>query len=111
VRQALNVPPSAFYPPPDVQSVVVQIKRHAESPLPAVKPQVLAKLLWAAFGQRRKTLLNSLTGSYLGGDKTLWQQALLASAINPSHRAEQLNLADFGRLLQQPPVIELLQGK
>ena len=107
-QQALNVPPSAFFPPPEVQSAVLQIKRHNTPPLPKANPQALAKLLWAAFGQRRKTLLNSLAGSYLGGDKALWQQALLAAAIDPNYRAEQLSLTDFGRLLQQPQVTGLL---
>ena len=107
-QQVLNVPPNAFYPPPEIQSAVLQINRHSEPPLPDANPQTLAKLLWAAFGQRRKTLLNSLSGSYLGGDKIIWQQALQAAEIDPNHRAEQLSLADFGRLLRQAEAAGLL---
>ena len=86
-RIALPVHRSAFVPPPKVMSAVVHI-------VPAVQPEgvkfaTLERLTAAAFGQRRKMLRQSLKGL----PRAL--EALERIGIDPTRRAETLNVADF----------------
>ncbi|MBQ5795350.1 MAG: 16S rRNA (adenine(1518)-N(6)/adenine(1519)-N(6))-dimethyltransferase, partial [Kiritimatiellae bacterium] len=57
---------------------------------------LLFRLIRAAFGQRRKTLSNSLCAA--GYDKTTVQAALQAAGISPTARAEELTLPQFAAL-------------
>jgi len=85
------VPPGAFSPPPKVDSAVVRLV-----PLGADKPAIVdevlfARLVAAAFGQRRKTLRNALAG--------IADAATLAQAgIDPGARGETLAVDDYVRL-------------
>lgn len=88
-RIAFDVPPQAFTPPPKVTSSVVHLVPR-EAPLPASVKQ-LGHLTEAAFGQRRKMLRQSL--KRLGGEKLLEQ-----AEIDPTRRAETLNIEEFVRL-------------
>ena len=89
---AFTLPARAFTPPPKVDSAVAVLRPRAER-LPAAKLAALEAVTRAAFGQRRKMLRSSL--------KPLGGEALCAAAaIDPSARAEQLTIADFGRLAQ-----------
>jgi 16S rRNA (adenine1518-N6/adenine1519-N6)-dimethyltransferase len=86
-RIAMRVHRSAFTPPPKVMSAIVHI-------VPGVAPEgvavaTLSRLTAAAFGQRRKMLRQSLKG--LPGAL----EALAATGIDPSRRAETLEVADF----------------
>ncbi|WP_180901540.1 16S rRNA (adenine(1518)-N(6)/adenine(1519)-N(6))-dimethyltransferase RsmA [Martelella soudanensis] len=88
---AFDVPPQAFTPPPKVTSSVVHLTPRAE-PLPVSAP-ALEKVTQAAFGQRRKMLRQSL--------KSLGGEALLAKAgIDPTRRAETLDIAEFCTLAE-----------
>ena len=92
----MDVPPRAFMPAPEVTSAVIAC-RVCETP--AVHPtdeKLFFRLVRAAFGQRRKTLLNALTGA--GLTKELCRAGLAAAGIAESLRGEQLSLADFARL-------------
>ena len=91
-RIALTIPPSAFRPPPKVDSAVVVL-----DPLPAGEAfadlNALEKITAAAFGQRRKMLraaLRSLPGAV---------EALTATGIDPTRRAETLTQAEFRALV------------
>ncbi|MBU0585179.1 MAG: 16S rRNA (adenine(1518)-N(6)/adenine(1519)-N(6))-dimethyltransferase RsmA [Alphaproteobacteria bacterium] len=85
-RIAFDVPPQAFTPPPKVTSSVVHIMPRP-APLPA-EVRKLARVTEAAFGQRRKMLRQSL--------KSLGGEALLAAVgIDPTRRAETLEIAEF----------------
>ena len=85
-RIAFDVPPQAFTPPPKVTSSVVHIMPRPV-PLPA-EVRKLARVTEAAFGQRRKMLRQSL--------KSLGGEALLAAVgIDPTRRAETLEIAEF----------------
>ena len=91
VSRLFVVPPGAFQPVPKVDSAVVRLV-----PLGVAKPRIadpalFARVVTAAFGQRRKTLRNALT--------TLCDaQALSAAGIDPGARGETLAVADFVRL-------------
>ncbi len=87
-RIAFEVNPAAFTPPPKVTSAVVHVV--PAEPVGEADPQVLEKVVAAAFAQRRKMLRQSL--------KTRFRDppALLAAAgIDPARRAETLSIAEF----------------
>lgn len=87
VEPLFIVPPSAFHPPPQVDSAVVRITPHTDQ-YPKSLLLILEKLLIKAFSTRRKTLSNCL--------KPLLSVAELeALAINPSHRPETLSVEIF----------------
>ena len=88
-----KVPPSVFVPEPNVESVLVRIERRDR---PAVDPSVvtaaaLFELVAAGFGQRRKMLRRSLLG-------LVDQSAFACAAVAPTARAEELDVAAWGRL-------------
>ena len=91
-RRLFDVPARAFTPQPKVTSAVVVLVPYDAPPHPCDIADLQA-VAAAAFGQRRKMLRRSLAG--LGGDP----EALLASAgIDPTLRAEALDIAQFAAL-------------
>ena len=91
MKRLFDVPPGAFYPPPKVDSAIVRM-----APLPADRPRAksdkrLAEIVTAGFGQRRKTLSNTLK-------PFMPATAIDAQGIDPKRRAETLSLAEFMRL-------------
>jgi 16S rRNA (adenine1518-N6/adenine1519-N6)-dimethyltransferase len=87
-----RVGPNVFLPQPKVDSALVRIVRRAE-PATSADPDALFALVRAGFGQRRKMLRGSLAGLV---DATAFERA----GISPESRAEQLSVADWGRLAQ-----------
>jgi 16S rRNA (adenine1518-N6/adenine1519-N6)-dimethyltransferase len=86
---AFDIPPGAFLPAPKVTSTVVVLRPRAE-PLAPADFAVLERVTAAAFGQRRKMLRGSL--------KTLSADAeglCRAAGIEPTARAEELDIAQF----------------
>jgi 16S rRNA (adenine1518-N6/adenine1519-N6)-dimethyltransferase len=90
---AFDVGPKAFTPPPKVTSAVVHLTPRA-TPLPC-DLKALERVTAAAFGQRRKMLRASLKA--LAGDA---QSRLEAAEIEPTRRAEELDIAEFVKLAQ-----------
>ncbi|MBB98779.1 MAG: 16S rRNA (adenine(1518)-N(6)/adenine(1519)-N(6))-dimethyltransferase [Rhodobacteraceae bacterium] len=90
---AFDVGPKAFTPPPKVTSAVVHLTPRA-TPLPC-DLKALERVTAAAFGQRRKMLRASLKS--LAGDA---QDRLEAAGIEPTRRAEELDIAEFVKLAQ-----------
>ena len=91
VDSLFNVPPGAFLPVPRVTSSFVRLVPHASPPIPPVNEGALATVVAAAFNRRRKTLRNALGGLL---DATAIEQA----GVDPTTRAEQVDLAGYGRL-------------
>ncbi|WP_036611352.1 16S rRNA (adenine(1518)-N(6)/adenine(1519)-N(6))-dimethyltransferase RsmA [Oribacterium sp. P6A1] len=91
------VPPNCFIPRPNVGSAVIRLTRHAESPVKVINDKWMFKLIKAAFGQRRKTLLNSLfSGASVPKDDTL--SALHNMNLSDTVRGEALTLEQFAIL-------------
>jgi 16S rRNA (adenine1518-N6/adenine1519-N6)-dimethyltransferase len=102
VRLAFTVPPSAFIPPPQVDSAVIHLRARHAPPVAVDDPARFRAVVRAAFAQRRKSLANSLAaGLSLSADRA--RAAALAAGIDPSRRAETLSLAEFARLAAQLP--------
>ena len=84
----ITVPPEAFEPAPKVESAFVRCVPHATLPFIAKDETLFAKIVLAAFGQRRKTLRNTLKG-------LLEDDGFTTLNINSQLRAENLSVADF----------------
>jgi 16S rRNA (adenine1518-N6/adenine1519-N6)-dimethyltransferase len=91
VTALFNVSPGAFRPPPKVDSAVVRLVPRPPEQIGIDDPRRFADVVRAAFGQRRKTLRNAVS-SVCTADQ------IVAAGIDPQHRAEQLEVADFVRL-------------
>ena len=93
-----RVRPGSFHPPPKVESAFVGLRLHAP-PLPEGEMPAFLARVREAFGQKRKTLRNSL-GRVVGSARV--EAALDALHLPPQTRAEELPLAawlDLWRLL------------
>lgn len=96
---AAYVPQNCFIPRPGVGSAVIHLKRRREMPVETKDEKLMFKLIRAAFGQRRKTLVNSVSGSpELTVSKDQILTALAKAGISEKIRGEALSLADFAKL-------------
>ncbi|HEY0563899.1 MAG TPA: 16S rRNA (adenine(1518)-N(6)/adenine(1519)-N(6))-dimethyltransferase RsmA [Methylophilus sp.] len=84
----ITVPPESFNPAPKVESAFVRCIPHDTLPYPAKDEALFAKVVQAAFGQRRKTLRNTLKG-------LLDDDGFAALDIHSQLRAENLSVAQF----------------
>ena len=83
-------------PAPNVDSAVIRLTVRKTPPCPVKDEAVMFRLIRAGFNQRRKTLLNSLTGA--GYSKEQLTAAFAAAELSPTARAEQLTLPQFAAL-------------
>jgi 16S rRNA (adenine1518-N6/adenine1519-N6)-dimethyltransferase len=91
VQRLFVVPPGAFRPAPKVDSAIAKLV-----PLGAAKPNIadaalFARIVAAAFGQRRKTLRNALSTI---GDESVLRRV----GIDPGVRGETLAVGEFVRI-------------
>ncbi len=94
-----NVPANCFMPRPKVGSAVIRLSRFEEPPVSVKDPALMFRIIRAAFGQRRKTLSNALSGAPdLGLTKQQAQEAIEAAGFSPTIRGEALTLKEFAKL-------------
>ena len=94
VELLFDVPPQAFHPPPQVQSSIVRLIPYKENPHVAKNVDLFSALVKQAFGQRRKTLRNSLKGMV---DDAVWAKTTIQSTLRP----ENLSVKDFVEISNQ----------
>jgi 16S rRNA (adenine1518-N6/adenine1519-N6)-dimethyltransferase len=107
VEKIASVSKTVFYPVPQVDSAIIRISSRHDSPATPwyasddqrVRAQIypyLRLVVKAAFGQRRKTILNALASleEYLGGKSEL-SKLLVRLGIDPVQRGETLSLRAF----------------
>mgnify|MGYP004452362501 CR=1 FL=1 len=95
----MNVSPGCFIPKPNVGSAVIRLTRYEQNPVQVKDEDFLFSLIRAAFGQRRKTLVNSLTNaSFLSVSKEEILRALSEMGISETVRGEALTLEEFAKL-------------
>lgn len=98
---ALQVSANCFMPKPNVGSAVIRLEKYAENPVKVEDETHLFALIKAAFGQRRKTLVNSLVNAgNMQVTKEQILEALEKMKLSPSVRGEALTLAQFAELSQ-----------
>ena len=88
MKRLFDVPPGAFTPPPKVDSAIVRMV-----PLAADRPQAkdsnrFAAMVTAGFGQRRKTLSNTLKPFLTAAE-------IQSVGVDPKRRGETLSVAEF----------------
>ena len=91
-----SVSRGSFMPAPNVDSAVIRLTRRKTPPCQVNNEAVMFRLIRAGFNQRRKTLLNSLTGAGYAKDRL--SDAFAAAGMSPTARAEQLTLPDWAAL-------------
>ena len=105
----VNVPKEVFMPQPKVDSTVLRLCIRKEKPVILEDRDMFFRCVKAGFGQRRKTLLNSLMGID-NITKDIVRDALEKAGIDPSRRAETLNLEEFAKLSNEVFVRMMQKG-
>lgn len=92
-----KVPRHLFVPQPNVDSIVIALRIRPERKYKVDDEDLYFKVVKAAFGQRRKTLLNSISSmGNLAKDQV--KEALEEAGIDPKRRGETLSLDEFAIL-------------
>ena len=94
MEKLLDVPPESFRPSPKVNSAIVRMIPLSASEVLVQNEKLFAQIVAAAFGQRRKTLRNTLK-AYLTEDDFVWL------GIDAQLRAENLGVAEFARITNE----------
>jgi 16S rRNA (adenine1518-N6/adenine1519-N6)-dimethyltransferase len=95
IQRLANIRASVFYPPPKVDSTVIEIRFKSTAIYGPHDEAMLFEVIKAAFGNRRKTLRNALAASSLCIHPQTALNALGLAGIDPSRRAETLRPAEF----------------
>ena len=92
-----KAPRHMFVPQPNVDSIVIGLHVRNEKKYVVDNEDIFFKTVKASFGQRRKTLLNSLGGlGFLSKDQI--REALQAANIDEKRRGETLSIDEFANL-------------
>jgi 16S rRNA (adenine1518-N6/adenine1519-N6)-dimethyltransferase len=93
-----HVSRTAFFPRPVVDSTLVRLDLLPKPRVSVRSPDLLFRVVRAAFGQRRKTVRNALLGGGIPADSAILDRAFTEAAIDPKRRAETLTLEEFASL-------------
>lgn len=107
ISAKIPVAPDAFFPRPKVRSMVLKIDLHSKPLVPEEDMPLFRDLVRAAFGQRRKTLQNNLTGWLKVGREEV-DRLLRAQEIDPRRRGETLSVDEFIGLARAIKGLELI---
>lgn len=94
------VPARLFTPPPKVNSQVLVLTKRPEPLFPGIDEKRFFRLVRAGFSQRRKTLVNALSGG-LAIDKQDAARMVADAGLSASIRAQNLSLSDWKILYNQ----------
>ena len=87
-----------FMPRPKVDSAVMQICLYDTKPVVPQDEALMLNVIRAAFGQRRKTLLNALSSGLSGYGKQELTDAVQRCGLSPNVRGETMSVAQFAAL-------------
>ncbi len=90
-----EVSKEAFYPRPKVDSMVIELNFEQPYPCQDVNLEDFKRVVRGAFVHRRKTLLNSLKGSFPPWTIEMLVKAMKECDIDPKRRAETLTMDEF----------------
>ncbi len=96
----LNVPPTAFMPPPKVYSSVIKLTVREKPPVEVRDSKVYFNVIKSAFALRRKTLNNALS-SGLSMSKEDVNKILEKVGIDPRRRGETLTDKEFALIANE----------
>jgi 16S rRNA (adenine1518-N6/adenine1519-N6)-dimethyltransferase len=106
-RPAGRVPPSVFWPVPNVDSGLVAFTRREPPDSDVTREEVFA-VIDAAFAQRRKTLRAALSG--WAGGAAVAAELIQAAGVDPGLRGEQLTVAQFARIASRRREVDRATG-
>lgn len=97
-----NVPKTVFMPPPNVDSIVVELVRHENPPVRVDDEETFFKLTRGAFVMRRKTIYNNYQSLFKDGKKKKEDilAMLEAAEIDPKRRGESLSIQEYARIYE-----------
>ena len=108
-RLLFPVSRGSFLPAPAVDSAVIRLDIRAAPPVAVADEALFFAVVRGAFGQRRKTILNTLSAA-LKLEKEQTRRIIEGAGVSPGARAEALTLEEFaaiagqaGELLPQLP--------
>lgn len=100
-ERLFDVGPECFLPPPKVTSSVIQLTPRAK-PEEVENEEAFFRVVRAAFAQRRKTLLNSLSSAFSAThSKEELRAAISACGLSEDVRGERLGIPEFALLAKQ----------
>lgn len=95
----MEVPPHSFVPQPDVDSTVVKLEIYDKPPVDLHDQDLFFRVVKAAFGQRRKTLVNALNNAgYFDMGKEEIKRILINTGLDEKQRGETLSIMQFAQL-------------
>lgn len=100
ITHVADAPKEVFVPRPKVDSTVIRLDLRKECPVDLTDQKIFFETVKGGFSQRRKTLLNSLTG-VRGLPKPDIADALDAAGIDQKRRAETLSLDEFAAVANE----------
>lgn len=93
------VPPSCFMPKPKVESAVITLTVLEEKAVKTIDEELFFNIVKYAFGQRRKTLINTLNNlGKFNLSKQQLQEAITSIGLNEQIRGEALTINEFAML-------------
>jgi 16S rRNA (adenine1518-N6/adenine1519-N6)-dimethyltransferase len=98
-KKIFDVSPECFVPRPNVDSTVIRLNIYKESIIDIKSKKLFFRTVKAAFGQRRKTLVNALCNSgYFKQNKDEMKEILKNIGIGENQRGETLSIMQVGEL-------------
>ena len=98
-EKLFTVTADRFVPAPKVNSTVISIRLyHDQKPYRPKSEDMLFRTIKAAFGQRRKTLVNALDAGLPSIERAQIEEAIRACGFDPTIRGERLDTAQFTAL-------------
>jgi 16S rRNA (adenine1518-N6/adenine1519-N6)-dimethyltransferase len=98
-RIAMNIPASAFYPIPEVDSAVIRADVYEQPGIPRDRLTGFFRLAQAGFSQKRKMLRNTLaSGLHISTDQSV--TVLRNACIDPQRRAQTLSIGEWKRITE-----------
>ena len=101
IRLVCRVPPAAFRPPPQVESLVLAFDVRSAPLLARSEWESFEKFVKAGFAQRRKMLRQNLRPALDGVEASEVEARLIAVGAKPGARAEELSLEQWTRLFKE----------
>lgn len=102
VEMVCDVSKNAFIPPPKVDSAVVKITPRETPRVKLQDEELFFEVVKASFGERRKTIRNSLKNRLnLPIDVEILDDVLKKAEIDPKRRGETLSIEEFARLSEE----------
>jgi 16S rRNA (adenine1518-N6/adenine1519-N6)-dimethyltransferase len=97
VKTLFSLKPASFFPPPQVESSVIKITFLKKPKTLVGDKELFFSVIRSAFGQRRKMILNSLSGN-LNLPKGQLERIFSKVQIDPRRRPETLSIQEFADL-------------